>query len=1070
MPALSKPERPAPYPTRKPTGSMPPPSLPKKAADVHCSGAVGFQTILEADSASKRDEAGEMPAMGRQVEGCKADGGKVRGQNIDTQTTEPWVGQGSQDLSELPLATIADMQQLPACELGPVLFDGKARLSGGAEGFKDYFLSEFPDCMMTHDVDPENGNSALPRVLAITRELIQELRDAMDKRTDHEKSSVAKKAALHEATARVCSQADSLPSEKGKRKKALTVAWMTREIAKLDATGRDLCSEVSRLSLLIGKKIHALWKHLQTHNLLSQQFLDRLEAWHELDVVAASSEIIRQAAQMDSMFADTQLEDDGDDSTEKPTQPAVELEEQAIEPAEPAPDGLPGAEQPEQAAVEAAVSLLGPIGNPGAEQAKQTAVEATVSPLGPVGNPRAEQAKQTAVEATVSYPEPIGNPDAEQAKQTAVEATVSPLASIGNPSAEQAKQTAVEATVSPPGPVGNPSAEQAKQTAVEATVSPLAPIGNPSAEQAKQTAVEATVLGLGIGNPSAEQAKQAAHSAPSTPKKQRDSAVRNMATPQRHLQSPSVPVVACDSDAEDDAVADALLNAQFQAWKLRDDGDGTQSVDVKKEEPWLKGEESLDDIIDIIHEVAAQMDDYMPLQEGDHDLDEETLAKIEAERKKEKRAAYMRMSEGVPPQVLEAVAKSKGSRGAMQKLFEIYTDSGEDYEMYLCFDTATISKKTADKQDTSMTAGLELTGEQHRMMMSSIGGRLPVRLGEHSRALTRSDTNNSLESQGSNIKNKNKNKGNEQTKAVNWVAKGKAKIKDARSVATDSRCLRRQIEQNQKNPETSKSEDMVKGYNSELDKYTTEIEKAMDSLEAVLIEGAKEAEPQPKKKSKAKAAPKKIMVDVDDEPVVSYTTASLQCIWVVEDRLMPVILPHELVAALHKTGELTNMYDMQGLREYWDHVIGHATTQVPWPNNVPDMILPAGLHGDDCRFTDTGEKIVVISWNLVLDVWVAPDRTASKDEMNARLALAFEDFNTWAREFWLAEFFNRMECYGHYLSDVEKAMQELCHFATVDGINPKYYHTFRDESYMGTVKGPEMLFAIPKRNYLGAYG
>ena len=37
---------------------------------------------------------------------------------------------------------------------------------------------------------------------------------------------------------------------------------------------------------------------------------------------------------------------------------------------------------------------------------------------------------------------------------------------------------------------------------------------------------------------------------------------------------------------------------------------------MKKEEPWLKGEESLDDIIDIIHEVAAQMDDYMPLQDG----------------------------------------------------------------------------------------------------------------------------------------------------------------------------------------------------------------------------------------------------------------------------------------------------------------------------------------------------------------------------------------------------------------------------------------------------------------------
>ena len=82
---------------------------------------------------------------------------------------------------------------------------------------------------------------------------------------------------------------------------------------------------------------------------------------------------------------------------------------------------------------------------------------------------------------------------------------------------------------------------------------------------------------------------------------------------------------------------------------------------------------------------------------------------------------------------------------------------------------------------------------------------MPVRLGEHGRQLERKDTNNSLG--GDQDKPKPKPKPAGEGKAINWVSKGKAKIKDARSVLTDARCLRGLIEQKQKSPETSKLPD-----------------------------------------------------------------------------------------------------------------------------------------------------------------------------------------------------------------------------------------------------------------------
>ena len=72
--------------------------------------------------------------------------------------------------------------------------------------------------------------------------------------------------------------------------------------------------------------------------------------------------------------------------------------------------------------------------------------------------------------------------------------------------------------------------------------------------------------------------------------------------------------------------------------------------------------------------------------------------------------------------------------------------------------------------------------------------------------LSRRDSQASLASEGDQ-KNDRKNKDKPdkpKTKEVNWVTKGKAKVKDAKAVATDARCLRRTIEQAQENPETQK--------------------------------------------------------------------------------------------------------------------------------------------------------------------------------------------------------------------------------------------------------------------------
>ena len=75
--------------------------------------------------------------------------------------------------------------------------------------------------------------------------------------------------------------------------------------------------------------------------------------------------------------------------------------------------------------------------------------------------------------------------------------------------------------------------------------------------------------------------------------------------------------------------------------------------------------------------------------------------------------------------------------------------------------------------------------------------------GEPPRPLRKRESQNSLASEDESTANSKKDP-KPKPKEVNWVTKGKAKVRDAKAVCTDSRCLRRTIEQKQKDPETQK--------------------------------------------------------------------------------------------------------------------------------------------------------------------------------------------------------------------------------------------------------------------------
>ena len=87
-------------------------------------------------------------------------------------------------------------------------------------------------------------------------------------------------------------------------------------------------------------------------------------------------------------------------------------------------------------------------------------------------------------------------------------------------------------------------------------------------------------------------------------------------------------------------------------------------------------------------------------------------------------------------------------------------------------------------------------------------------------------------------------------------------------------------------------------------------------------------------------------------------------------RMMPVMLPHDIVCGLEKYGRLQKLASPEQLAEFWTHFRNEVSEEICWPAHAPaghPGPVPLGIHGDDCRFTDTGQKICCISLNILVD-------------------------------------------------------------------------------------------------------
>ena len=84
---------------------------------------------------------------------------------------------------------------------------------------------------------------------------------------------------------------------------------------------------------------------------------------------------------------------------------------------------------------------------------------------------------------------------------------------------------------------------------------------------------------------------------------------------------------------------------------------------------------------------------------------------------------------------------------------------------------------------------------------------------------------------------------------------------------------------------------------------------------------------------------------------------------------MPIVLPHELLHCLDHCGKLRELCDQRDLADYWAHFHSNVSMHVQWPVEAPlaQLAVPLGLHGDDCRYTDTNQKIIILSMNILVD-------------------------------------------------------------------------------------------------------
>lgn len=79
---------------------------------------------------------------------------------------------------------------------------------------------------------------------------------------------------------------------------------------------------------------------------------------------------------------------------------------------------------------------------------------------------------------------------------------------------------------------------------------------------------------------------------------------------------------------------------------------------------------------------------------------------------------------------------------------------------------------------------------------------------------------------------------------------------------------------------------------------------------------------------------------------------------------LPIILPHEMLDYLHRSKKI--VVNPEQVKQYWTRYKAFKSSSHPCCKDDLLPHSPLGLAGDDCKYTLSGSKVIIIAFNLPL--------------------------------------------------------------------------------------------------------
>ena len=79
---------------------------------------------------------------------------------------------------------------------------------------------------------------------------------------------------------------------------------------------------------------------------------------------------------------------------------------------------------------------------------------------------------------------------------------------------------------------------------------------------------------------------------------------------------------------------------------------------------------------------------------------------------------------------------------------------------------------------------------------------------------------------------------------------------------------------------------------------------------------------------------------------------------------LPMILPHEMLDYLHRSNKV--VVNTEQVKQFWTRYKAFKSSNHPCCKDALLLHSPLGLAGDDCKYTLSGSKVIIIAFNLPL--------------------------------------------------------------------------------------------------------